>query len=83
MSERMVSKQQSTNGQQQQTTVINNNNNNKAALTTTTTTTGWSPWRPNRKAPSSPGDYVYDLYGVVNHYGNMQGGHYTGMHRLN
>lgn len=39
---------------------------------------GWSPWRPNRKAPSSPEDYVYDLYGVCNHYGNMQGGHYTG-----
>ena len=40
--------------------------------------TGWSPWRPNRKSPSTPEDYIYDLYGVCNHYGNMQGGHYTG-----
>jgi len=24
------------------------------------------------------GDYMYDLYAVCNHIGNMQGGHYTG-----
>ena len=25
------------------------------------------------------GRQIYDLYGVCNHYGNMLGGHYTGM----
>ena len=25
-----------------------------------------------------PEDYLYDLYAVCNHHGNMQGGHYTG-----
>ncbi len=26
-------------------------------------------------------DMVYDLYAVCNHYGNMNGGHYTGMYQ--
>lgn len=26
--------------------------------------------------------HLYDLYGVSNHYGNMNGGHYTGKHRI-
>jgi len=25
----------------------------------------------------SKDEYTYDLYGVVNHYGSMNGGHYT------
>jgi len=26
----------------------------------------------------SPAPFIYDLYAVCNHYGNLQGGHYTG-----
>lgn len=40
--------------------------------------TGWSPWRLNKQTETSINDYMYDLYAVCNHYGNMQGGHYTG-----
>ncbi len=40
--------------------------------------TAWSPWRRNKNQEAGPEDYVYDLYAVCNHYGNMQGGHYTG-----
>ena len=46
------------------------------------TATGWSPWRPNRRAPTTKDDYLYDLYAVCNHYGNMQGGHYTGTQKI-
>ncbi|ESO11514.1 hypothetical protein HELRODRAFT_145739, partial [Helobdella robusta] len=35
----------------------------------------WLSWRLNGKA--SADDSVYDLYAVCNHYGDMQGGHYT------
>ena len=38
----------------------------------------WSPWRRNRRTNPGPEDYIYDLYAVCNHYGNMMGGHYTG-----
>jgi len=38
----------------------------------------WLTWKPGRKVPDSCDDHVYDLYAVCNHYGNMQGGHYTG-----
>ena len=38
----------------------------------------WLTWKPGRKIPDSPDDHIYDLYAVCNHYGNMQGGHYTG-----
>ena len=38
----------------------------------------WLTWKPGRKVPDSPDDHIYDLYAVCNHYGNMQGGHYTG-----
>jgi len=38
----------------------------------------WLTWKPGRKAPELPDDLIYDLYAVCNHYGNMQGGHYTG-----
>ena len=37
----------------------------------------WSPWR--RPYGHNPNDYLYDLYAVCNHHGNMHGGHYTGM----
>ncbi|XP_071429637.1 ubiquitin carboxyl-terminal hydrolase 43 [Pithys albifrons albifrons] len=38
----------------------------------------WAPWQPPlRLPPSSPRDYLYDLYAVCNHHGSMQGGHYT------
>ncbi|KAM6111192.1 LOW QUALITY PROTEIN: ubiquitin carboxyl-terminal hydrolase 43 [Pterocles gutturalis] len=38
----------------------------------------WAPWQPPRcLPPSSPRDYLYDLYAVCNHHGGMQGGHYT------
>lgn len=36
----------------------------------------WSPWR--RPYGHNPNDYLYDLYAVCNHHGNMHGGHYTG-----
>ncbi|CAH1793607.1 unnamed protein product [Owenia fusiformis] len=36
-----------------------------------------SPWRQSRHNTPGPDDYVYDLYAVCNHYGNMAGGHYT------
>jgi len=29
-------------------------------------------------APRSLAPFIYDLYAVCNHYGNLQGGHYTG-----
>ncbi|XP_031429222.1 ubiquitin carboxyl-terminal hydrolase 31 isoform X2 [Clupea harengus] len=35
----------------------------------------WSPWR--RPYGHNPNDYLYDLYAVCNHHGNMHGGHYT------
>ena len=41
---------------------------------------GWSPWRLSKHTGTSANDYLYDLYAVCNHYGNMQGGHYTGTH---
>ncbi|XP_013414847.1 ubiquitin carboxyl-terminal hydrolase 31 [Lingula anatina] len=43
----------------------------------TTNQSQWSPWRRHRKHCPCPEDYVYDLYAVCNHYGNMAGGHYT------
>jgi len=42
------------------------------------TSSPWLTWKPGRKIPDSPDDHIYDLYAVCNHYGNMQGGHYTG-----
>ena len=39
-----------------------------------------SPWQPNRRSQSYTNDSVYDMYAVCNHYGNMQGGHYTGLY---
>ena len=39
----------------------------------------WSPWRRHKRPEPSSDDFIYDLYAVCNHYGNMQGGHYTGM----
>jgi hypothetical protein len=44
----------------------------------TSSVSAWLTWKPGRKAPEWPNDYLYDLYAVCNHYGNMQGGHYTG-----
>lgn len=38
----------------------------------------WSPWRRPYGMGRDPEDYLYDLYAVCNHYGTMQGGHYTG-----
>jgi len=38
----------------------------------------WLSWKPGRQAPEASEEYMYDLYAVCNHYGNMQGGHYTG-----
>ncbi len=35
------------------------------------------------KSSSSSDEWTYDLYAVSNHYGNMQGGHYTGMLMIN
>lgn len=43
----------------------------------TSSVSAWLTWKPGRKVPDSANDYVYDLYAVCNHYGNMQGGHYT------
>ncbi|KAJ7305757.1 hypothetical protein JRQ81_010123 [Phrynocephalus forsythii] len=37
----------------------------------------WSPWRRPYGLGRDPEDFVYDLYAVCNHHGNMQGGHYT------
>ncbi|XP_046893796.1 ubiquitin carboxyl-terminal hydrolase 31 [Hypomesus transpacificus] len=37
----------------------------------------WSPWRRPYGLGRNPDDYLYDLYAVCNHHGNMQGGHYT------
>ncbi|XP_054714110.1 ubiquitin carboxyl-terminal hydrolase 31-like [Uloborus diversus] len=38
----------------------------------------WSPWKRSRAASyMKHEDNVYELYGVCNHYGSMQGGHYT------
>ena len=37
------------------------------------------------RRPHHEGDHkemVYELSGVLNHYGNMQGGHYTGRKRF-
>lgn len=38
----------------------------------------WSPWRRPYGLGRNPNDYLYDLYAVCNHHGNMHGGHYTG-----
>lgn len=38
----------------------------------------WSPWRKSYGLGRNPDDYLYDLYAVCNHHGNMHGGHYTG-----
>ena len=43
-----------------------------------TSLTNWSPWRRHKNLEPSADDFIYDLYAVCNHYGNMQGGHYTG-----
>lgn len=40
----------------------------------------WSPWRRPYGLGRNPDDYLYDLYAVCNHHGNMHGGHYTGEH---
>uniref|UniRef100_A0A3Q3K8R2 ubiquitinyl hydrolase 1 n=1 Tax=Monopterus albus TaxID=43700 RepID=A0A3Q3K8R2_MONAL len=37
----------------------------------------WSPWRRPYGLGRNPNDYLYDLYAVCNHHGNMHGGHYT------
>ncbi|CAL8273472.1 unnamed protein product [Lota lota] len=37
----------------------------------------WSPWRRPYSLGRNPDDYLYDLYAVCNHHGNMHGGHYT------
>lgn len=38
----------------------------------------WSPWRRPYGLGRNPDDYLYDLYAVCNHHGNMHGGHYIG-----
>lgn len=38
----------------------------------------WSPWRRPYGLGRNPDDYLYDMYAVCNHHGNMHGGHYTG-----
>ncbi|ELU02243.1 hypothetical protein CAPTEDRAFT_227854 [Capitella teleta] len=38
----------------------------------------WSPWRSQKKHENDRDCCHYDLFAVCNHYGNMQGGHYTG-----
>lgn len=53
----------------------------------------WSPWRRPYGLGRNSEDYLYDLYAVCNHHGNMHGGHYTGnisqkawslcMHKIN
>jgi len=35
-----------------------------------------------RKSPDPSDVYTYDLYAVCNHYGNIFGGHYTGIPRV-
>ncbi|XP_042576555.1 ubiquitin carboxyl-terminal hydrolase 31-like isoform X3 [Cyprinus carpio] len=37
----------------------------------------WSPWRRPYGLGRNPDDYLYDLYAVCNHHGNMHRGHYT------
>ncbi|KAF5908037.1 ubiquitin carboxyl-terminal hydrolase 31 isoform X2, partial [Clarias magur] len=37
----------------------------------------WSPWRRPYGLGRNSEDYLYDLYAVCNHHGNMHGGHYT------
>nr|XP_035155914.2 ubiquitin carboxyl-terminal hydrolase 43 isoform X1 [Callithrix jacchus] len=38
----------------------------------------WPSWkRPGCLPTSYPLDFLYDLYAVCNHHGNLQGGHYT------
>lgn len=37
----------------------------------------------SEEAPLSDRDALYDLYAVCNHYGSMQGGHYTSYCRVN
>ncbi|XP_068613785.1 ubiquitin carboxyl-terminal hydrolase 31-like [Brachionichthys hirsutus] len=37
----------------------------------------WSPWRRPYGLGRNPDDFLYDLYAVCNHHGNMHGGHYT------
>ncbi|KAM6905120.1 ubiquitin carboxyl-terminal hydrolase 31 [Xenentodon cancila] len=37
----------------------------------------WSPWRRSYGLGRNPDDFLYDLYAVCNHHGNMHGGHYT------
>ncbi|XP_011906349.1 PREDICTED: ubiquitin carboxyl-terminal hydrolase 43 isoform X5 [Cercocebus atys] len=38
----------------------------------------WPSWKPPGCLPTScPLDFLYDLYAVCNHHGNLQGGHYT------
>jgi Ubiquitin carboxyl-terminal hydrolase len=44
----------------------------------TSSVSAWLTWKPGRKIPDTVNDYIYDLFAVCNHYGNMQGGHYTG-----
>lgn len=36
-----------------------------------------SPWQRNKQNSAGCDDNLFDLYAVCNHYGNMQGGHYT------
>lgn len=43
----------------------------------------WSPWRRPYGLGRNPDDYLYDLYAVCNHHGNMHGGHYTGVYDIN
>lgn len=42
----------------------------------------WSPWRRPYGLGRNPDDFLYDLYAVCNHHGNMHGGHYTGKGRV-
>jgi len=35
------------------------------------------------KPASDSQEFIYDLYAVCNHYGNLQGGHYTGISACN
>jgi len=37
-----------------------------------------NPTSTESHASRSPAPFIYDLYAVCNHYGNLQGGHYTG-----
>ncbi|KAK2111148.1 Ubiquitin carboxyl-terminal hydrolase 43 [Saguinus oedipus] len=40
----------------------------------------WPSWKQPGCLPTSyPLDFLYDLYAVCNHHGNLQGGHYTAM----